>query len=393
VPRPPAGVSTSEAAAPAGPPVSTLVCVSGRCGALKNALQAASAGRLPTAPGPLSLDKAGEERTAGLAQTPADVSSPIVVKKVLVVRGQVPWHSLLAGLGLLEPFSSGRWTTEEVCISDLVSRPSWDGELGFAGCQDALEAGRSLLHKKPSCLLIAPGFRAAGSEARRSAAWPRGRVELPAPRRATLHLEDLCWAAIGGALDALLETAAAGLPSPSFVLLLPEAFATAGGRARVEPLFEARLDTLARLPGVVTGAFYQCAWSAQDAASEPQRLITNVGGFLPHMFDGLPTLREKPGARGERHMSYFGPLPNSCDCGRRHVRRSAEVTAVSEPLEPGASRRLAELLGKLLADEAAGPTALAGGEVAAFTILSGPPLPWSAGRGIFAGFPRRLAAS
>jgi len=51
--------------------------------------------------------------------------------------------------------------------------------------------------------------------------------------KAALHLEDLCWASIAGLLVAVLEAAAERLPSPSFVLLLPEAFATAGGRARV----------------------------------------------------------------------------------------------------------------------------------------------------------------
>ena len=356
-----------------GPPVTTPASAPGRCSALKSALQVASAGLLPVPPGALYQEEAGDGRTPGHLQAPAGAGSPEFVKNVLVVRGQVPWRSLHSGLGLLEPFLSGRWTIEDVCITDLVSRPSWDGELGFAGRQDALEAGRSILQKKPSLLLIAPGFRAAGSEASRSAAWPRGRVELSKTRRAALHLEDLCWAAIGGLLDAVLEAAAEGLPSPAFVLFLSEAFATAGGRARVEPLFEARLDTLARLPGVITGAFHQCAWAEHEAATEPQRLIANVTALRAHIFVGLPTLREKPGARGERRRSYFGPLPGSCSCGRQHKRRSSEEAAVAEPLEPGVSGRLSELLGTVIADEAAGPTALAGGEVAAFTLLSGPP--------------------
>ena len=207
-----------------------------------------------------------------------------------------------------------------------MGRRAW-----FAGQQDALEAGRAVLRKRPSLLLIAPGFRAARSGADRSAAWPRGRVDLPAARKAELHLEDLCWAAIGGLLDAVLEAAAEDLPSPAFVLLLPEAFASAGGQARIEPLFEARLDALARLPGVVTGAFHQCAWAGHGEAAEPQRLISSCTPLLSHVFAGLPTLRERRGARGERRRAYFGPLPGSCNCGSLHATRPAEAALAAEP--------------------------------------------------------------
>ena len=69
-------------------------------------------------------------------------------------------------------------------------------------------------------------------------------------KKAELPLEDLCWAAVAGLLDAILEVIAADLPAPAFVLALPEAFSSVSGRARVEPLYEARLDSLACLPGV-----------------------------------------------------------------------------------------------------------------------------------------------
>jgi len=54
-------------------------------------------------------------------------------------------------------------------------------------------------------------------------------------------------------------------------------------------------------------------------------------------------------------------------------RRTADEAAESEPLAPGASRRFAELLSGVVSLQAAGPLALVGGELAACTLLSGPP--------------------
>ena len=341
--------------------------------ALRSALRVASAGLLPVPQGAFDPEQAGGGRSSELLQAPMGHAPPSFPSNIVVVRGLVPWASLLTSLRTLEPVSSGRWAVEDVCLTSLLVRPSWDGESGLAGRQAALEAGRLILRRRPSLLLIAPGFRAAQDGHSRSAAWPRGRVELPASKRSALHLEDLCWSAVAALLDAVLEVAAEELPAPAFALVLPEAFASARGRARLEPLLEARLDSLARLPGVRSGAFYQCAWAPQEAAAEPQRIISDLPFLLDDCAMGLPVLRAKRGAKGERCHSYCGPLPSSCSCGRAHRLRSSEEAAASEPLEPGASRRLVDLLGRRFAWEAAGPTALVGGELAAYTLLSGPP--------------------
>jgi len=127
------------------------------------------------------------------------------------------------------------------------------------------------------------------------------------------------------------------------------------------------------LPGVVTGAFYQCAWAGHEEAAEPQRLLTSYASLLPHVAAGLPELRVRPGLRGEHRRAYFGPLSGSCACGRAHPRRTSEAALAAETLVPGAARRLVDLLNDTGAWDASRPTALVGGEIAASTLLSGPP--------------------
>jgi len=228
---------------------------------LRAALQVATAGLLPAPRRAFDQEQASGDCSSRLLPATTGRVPPSVHSNIVVVRGIVPWASLLSALHTLEPVSSGRWAVEDVCLTSLLVRPSWDGVHGLADRQAVLEAGRAILRLKPSLLLVAPGFRAAHAGHSRSAAWPRGRVELSARRKSELHLEDLCWSAVAALLDAVLEVATEGLQAPAFALFLPEAFASAHGRARLEPLLEARIDALARLPGVTTGAFYQCAWA------------------------------------------------------------------------------------------------------------------------------------
>ena len=372
-PQPPRPALNSEAVAPARPPALTSSTAPGRCSALRSALQVASTGLLPVPQGALDQEEAGCRRPAGQGQVSAGPAVQHFVAKIVVAHGERPWESLCAGLRGLDPVTSGRWAVEDVSLSSLVVRPVWDGECGFAGMPAALEAGRSILRMKPALLLIAPGLSAAREGIARSAAWPRGRVDLPAGRKSELHTSDLVWAAVAALLDAVLEVAAEGLPAPSFALLLPEAFASARGRLRVEPWLEARLDALARLPEVRTGAFYQCDWAHLEAASEPQRVLTDLPFLADACHEGLPVLRAKRGARDERCYSYCGPLPGSCACGVGHRRRSAEEAAAADPLEPGTAERLVGLIDEKFDWKAARPAALVGGELAAFALLSGPP--------------------
>jgi len=276
-------------------------------------------------------------------------------------------------LAALEPVSSGGWSVDEVQLESLLRRPHWDGDPGFADGQVALEVGRALLRRKPGLMILAPGVRAARNGHLRSAAWPRGRIGLQPAKRAELHSEDLCWLAVAGLLDAVVEVLAAGLPAPSFALFLPEAFSTANGRARLEPLYESRLATLVALPGVLTGAFFQCDWAGIENAAEPMRIISNLPALLKGCQVGLPVRRPARGPDGGRLFSYHGPLPSSCSCGVGHARRPAAVAAKAEPLEAGPSRQLACRLGAHFQQLAAGPLALFGGEVAALALLSGPP--------------------
>jgi len=341
--------------------------------ALKSALRAASAGLLPASQGAFRQEPASGGRPAELLQVPSGLAPREFTPKVLVVRGSILWETLSAGLAALEPVASGRWSVEDVGIHSLISRPEWAGESGYAGEQVALEAGRAILRRGPSLLLIAPGFRAGNGGDGRSAAWPRGRVGLSPDRKAAFHMEDLCWAAIAGLLDAIVEAAAADLPAPSFALLLPEAFSTANGRARLEPFYEARLEAIAKQPGIFSGAFFQCAWAPHTAAADPMRILTDLPFLVKDCFVGRPVRKSRRGARGDRCYSYLGPLPGSCSCGNAHPRRSSEAAAGAEPLEPGTTLRLTARLEQDFDWRAAGPAALVGGELAACTLLAGPP--------------------
>jgi len=260
-----------------------------------------------------------------------------------------------------------------VHLDALIDKPSWDGYRGFASVQVALEASREVLRRTPSVVLIAPGLRAALNGNLRSTAWPHGRLGLLVAKKAELHSEDLCWAAVAGLLDAILEVVAADLPAPAFALLMPEAFSTASGRLRVAPLYEAHLDALAALPGVSTGAFFQCAWGPQDSAADPLRIISNIPVLLEGCHMGLPARRAMRGPDGGRRFAYQGPFPGSCGCGVVHRRRSAAEVSAAEPVEAGPSRQLARRLEGFLQQQAARPTALFGGELAALALLSGPP--------------------
>jgi len=362
-----------EAAVVARPAIAVPPGAPVRGVALKSALQAASAGLLPASQRAFCQEQASGGTPPEPLPTPNGPSPRGFVPNILVVRGVVPWAALDAGLAALEPVASGRWTVEDICLTSLVVQPEWDGDLGSADEQVALEAGRAVLGRGPALILIAPGFRAGNGGRGRSAAWPRGRVELPADKKKGFHVEDLCWRAIAGLLDAVVEAAAAELPAPSFALLLPEAFSSADGRARLEPFFVARLEALAKLPGVASGAFYQCAWAPHEEAAPPLRLLTDLPFLLEDCHSGLPMLRSRRGAQGGRCPVYVGPLPGSCGCGVVHKRRSSEEVTVAEPLEPGTSLRLTAQLGRFFSWEAAGPSALAGGELAACTLLSGPP--------------------
>ena len=291
----------------------------------------------------------------------------------MVVRGDVPWPALGAALAGLAPVSSGRWAVEDIALSSLLELPSWGGVQGFAGEQAALAAARGLLHRKPALLIIAPGFRAARSAVDRTVAWPSGRPGMRPGRRAALHAVDLCWAAVAGLLDAMAEVAADELPVPEFVLALPEAFSSAGGRARWEPWYEAHLEALAALPGFHTGSLYQCAWAPHEAAAEPLRILSSLPAVVEDCFAGPPIRQAARGPDGGRRFAYRGPLPSSCGCGSAHRRRPAEEAVVAEPMEAGASRQLATRLEEYLNRHAARPEALFGGEVAALALLSGPP--------------------
>jgi len=373
-----------EATAPSRPAVAAQSGVPARGAALRIALQAASAGLLPAPQGAFCLE-AGSGGPAELLQAPIGptppglsptgrvVHGPPTASTVLVARGEVPWAALSAALAALEPISSGRWSVDEVQLNSLLNRPHWEGDPGFAGEQVALEAGRALLRRKPGLIVLAPGVRTVRNGHLRSVAWPRGRVGLRPTKRAELHDEDLGWQAVAGLLDAVVEVVAAGLPAPSFVLLLPEAFSSAHGRARLEPLYESRLAGLAAVPGVLTGAFFQCDWARLENAAEPMRIVSNVPALLKGCYMGLPVRRPARGPDGGRLNSYHAPLPSSCSCGAAHIRRPAAVAALAEPLEAGPSRQLALRLEDHVQQLAAGPLALFGGEVAALALLSGPP--------------------
>jgi len=341
--------------------------------ALRSALRAAAAGLLPVPHGAFRQEPA----SGGGPTEPLQVSSgrepPQFISKVIIVRGAVAWDTLRAGLSALEPVASGHWSVEELGLDSLVARPEWAGEAGYASEQAALEAGRTVLRRDPSLLLMAPGFRSDNGGGGRSAAWPRGRIGISSARKAACHVEDLGWAAIAGLLDAVVEAAASDLPTPSFVLLLPEPFATASGRARLEPFYEARLEAMAKQPGISTGAFYQCAWAAHSSAAYPLRIITNLPFLVEGCVGGLPFRKAHRGARGDQRFSYHGPLPGSCSCGRAHPRRTSDAVASAEPLEPGTTRQLVARLEKEFDWRAAGPSALVGGELAACTLLAGPP--------------------
>jgi len=237
----------------------------------------------------------------------------------------------------------------------------------------ALDAARAVLRKKPSLLVIAPGVRAARHGGHRSRAWPRGRVGLRADQLSELHAEDLLWGAVAGLLDAIREAAEAGLPAPPFLLLMAEAFSTANGHARVEPFYEARLDAVAALTSVLTGALYQCDWAPHEASGEPLRLISDLPALVEGCHLGLPVRRRKRECHGGVGFSYCGPLPSSCGCGSAHRRRSSAEANVAEPMEAGPSAQLARRIETALQRPAAGPSALFGGECAALALLSGPP--------------------
>ena len=68
-----------------------------------------------------------------------------------------------------------------------------------------------------------------------------------------------------------------------------------------------------------------------------------------------------------------GPLPASCGRGLGRQRRSSAGVVAAEPAEVGTSRLLARRLTAHLECHAARPSALFGGEVAAWALLSGPP--------------------
>jgi len=262
---------------------------------------------------------------------------------------------------------------EELSLDSLIVMPSWGGERGFAGVQAALDAARRILQEKPSLLVIAPGVRPVQYGGLRSKAWPRGRPELRPGQKMDLHAEDLLWTAVAGLLDAIREVVSAGLPSPPFVLLMSEAFSTASGRARVEPFFEARLDAVAALPGVCTGAFYQCEWARHDAAGEPLRILTDMPALMEGCHEGPPKRRRRREVDGGSGFAYLGPLPGSCSCGVMHPRRSTAAAKASEPMEAEPSGVLARRIAAFFQQRAAGPSALFGGEQAALALLAGPP--------------------
>jgi len=305
---------------------------------------------------------------APIAPTPRGPAPSIVV-----VRGGVPWTGLHSELAALELVSSGRWAVEDVVLDSLIVRPSWAGEHGFACEQAALDAGREILRRKPSVILLAPGLRASRSGHLRSVAWPGGGSGLLAAKKLELHSEDVAWMAVAGLLDAILEVKAAGLPAPAFALLMPEAFSTASGRMRLEPYYESHLDALAALPGVSSGAIYQCAWGQHAHAAVPLRLISDIPALLEGCHRGPPVRRAGRGPDGGQRFAYLGPLPGSCECGQAHQRRSTEEALAAEPAEAGTSRQLVQRLGSFLSQRAARPLALFGGEVAALALLEGPP--------------------
>jgi hypothetical protein len=267
--------------------------------------------------------------------------------------------------------SSSRRVIEEQSLISLLAVPAWEGDAGFAPPEAVLEMARAILALKFSILVVAPSFRAASSAALRTASWPRGRVDLPPARRAALRAEELSWEAVAAVIDALLEAKESGEVTPHFLLVLPEAFSVAAGRFRLETLLQAKLDTLAALPHVYSGAFYQCAWGKLQGAAEPMRLISDLEELVADTFRGPPVWRSvRSGGVGSRPV-YLGPLPRSCGCGETHPRRRADEAAASEPLEPAVSRVLAARIRDLV--EPRGPAALAGGEDVALSLLVGPP--------------------
>ena len=152
-------------------------------------------------------------------------------------------------------------------------------------------------------------MRAALHGGHRSNAWPRGRLGLRPSQKTELHAEDLLWATVAGLLDAIREVVAAGLLAPPFVLMMSEAFSTANGRTRVEPFFEARLDAVAALPGVLTGALYQCDWAPHEAAGDPLRLLTDISALVEGCHLGPPLRRRTRELDGGCGFSYLGPCP------------------------------------------------------------------------------------
>jgi len=191
-------------------------------------------------------------------------SKPVVP----VARGVAPWPALGAALAGLGPESSGRRAVEDVFACSLLVVPAWEGEPGWrtnrrpptrvgrfcAGSPLYRSLRRAIappMRGRPHGCLAPRPVRAAGGQG--GGASHRGFVLVRGSR--------------GG-------VAAAELPVPDFVLVLPEVFSSAGVCARWEPWFEVHLDALADLQGSHTGAFYQCTGARHEAASEPLKLVS-----------------------------------------------------------------------------------------------------------------------
>ena len=88
---------------------------------------------------------------------PSGAEPPLEVWRIVLVRGLTPWLALRSRLEELFAADLGRVVIDEVGFRELLTLPEWDSDAGFATSQVALEAGRAILRRKPSLLVLATG--------------------------------------------------------------------------------------------------------------------------------------------------------------------------------------------------------------------------------------------
>jgi len=297
-------------------------------------------------------------------------SSAKEVLKILVLHGRDEQVDTLIGAlagtaGLLED------KKVEVVSRPLVleAQPGQDQSwTPFVTEAAAWTAGNTLLQCRPSLVLMLPPVQSfARRPARlseqkaslRSPEWPWGHPGLPAELRKEIVQEDAALFMSAGLLDALIE---AGPASPPFALLIPEAFGSVGEVPVVEPFLHSRLQAVAGLAEVQSGAFRQCCWAKGPGPAAPVRFVSNCATLCERASLGPP--RYLPVGR----PLYLGPLPRACSCPPGPAGPSGTGL-----LHPPSIVQLAVALRKALTSRPKGQAALCDGGAAAMALLAGPP--------------------